>query len=241
MKLKILGTRGEIEESLPYHAKHSGVLIDDELLLDIGEKSFLALHPRWIFITHLHPDHAYFVRWGQEETPSTDAQIYAPEKPENEQASSVIRLIDQPIQVGPYSIIPIPTHHSKRVKSQGYLVKKGALALLYTGDLVWIDKAYHSLFDHLDLVITEASFMRKGGMIRKDKETGALYGHTGIPNLLDLFKPYTKQILFLHFGAWFYKDTKASRQALSTLAQEKDMKAIIGYDGLELDLGRIAN
>jgi hypothetical protein len=36
MKLKILGTKEEIKESLPRHARYSGVLIDDELLLDFG-------------------------------------------------------------------------------------------------------------------------------------------------------------------------------------------------------------
>lgn len=40
MKIKILGTRGEIEESAPYHSKQSGVLVDDKILLDIGDKDF---------------------------------------------------------------------------------------------------------------------------------------------------------------------------------------------------------
>jgi hypothetical protein len=54
MKIKVLGTRGEIKASLPEHANHSGVLIDDVILLDIGEKQFLNCHPKYIFITHLH-------------------------------------------------------------------------------------------------------------------------------------------------------------------------------------------
>ena len=36
MNIKILGTRGEIEESAPYHSKKSGVLINNKLLLDCG-------------------------------------------------------------------------------------------------------------------------------------------------------------------------------------------------------------
>lgn len=38
MNIKVLGTRGEIEESAPYHSHHSGVLIDDAILLDCGEQ-----------------------------------------------------------------------------------------------------------------------------------------------------------------------------------------------------------
>lgn len=46
MKITILGTRGEIEESAPYHSKKSGVLVNDILLLDIGDKNFLEYKPR---------------------------------------------------------------------------------------------------------------------------------------------------------------------------------------------------
>ena len=66
MNLKILGTKGEIDKSLPRHSKKSGVLIGDELLIDIGEKQYLKYCPKWILITHLHPDHAYFMRKGHE-------------------------------------------------------------------------------------------------------------------------------------------------------------------------------
>ena len=61
MKLRILGTRGEIKSSAPRHSKHSGVLIDGKLMLDVGEKEFLDLKPGCVFITHLHPDHAFFI------------------------------------------------------------------------------------------------------------------------------------------------------------------------------------
>jgi glyoxylase-like metal-dependent hydrolase (beta-lactamase superfamily II) len=236
MKIKILGTRGEIDESLPYHSKHSGVLINDELLLDLGEKEFLSYDPTWILITHLHPDHAYFVRLGKEEKPPTPAIIYAPELPKAHVNPSTIHVMTETIHIGSYTIIPIPTHHSKTVKSQAYLIQTEETSILYTGDLIWIDKQYHPLFAHVDLVITEGSFMRKGGMIRKDKETQMLYGHTGIPNLIDLFKIYTHNILFIHFGSWFYKNTKTARQTIITLGKEKGVNAIIGYDGLEISI-----
>lgn len=232
MKIIILGTRGEIEESLPYHSKHSGLLVDGKFLFDLGEKSFLQYGAKWIFLTHLHPDHAYFVRWGQEEQPLTSAPIYAPETPEG---FSVL-VMDQEIHIQGYTIVPIPTHHSKRVKSQAYLVNKGAKSFLYTGDLVWINKEYQEKLGHLDLVITEASFMRKGGMIRRDPTTGQIYGHTGIPNLIDIFKSHTSKILFTHFGSWFYKNTQESRKSLSLLGKQNGVEVVVGYDGLEIEI-----
>ena len=59
MKIKILGTRGEIKVSAPKHSNHSGILADGKIMFDVGEKKFLSLDPKYIFITHLHPDHAF--------------------------------------------------------------------------------------------------------------------------------------------------------------------------------------
>lgn len=236
MKIKILGTRGEIKESLPGYSKHSGVLVDDKILLDLGEKEFLRYKPKWIFITHLHPDHAYFVRWGKEEIPPATTPIYAPEAPENALIHKSVHVLEDALELGAYTIVPIPTHHSKRVKSQAYLIKKGKQSLLYTGDLVWMDKKYHDLLGDVTLVITDGSFIRKGGMIRKDPETQALYGHNGIPNLIDLFKNHTKNILFVHFGGWFYKDIKASREMIQKLGTEKGVNVLAGYEGMDVNL-----
>src|SRR6187551_1185920 len=155
MKITILGTRGEIPDSLPYHSKYTGILVDQDLLIDVGEKDFLKLNPKWILITHFHPDHAYFVRRGKEEAPPAGIPIYAPEE-----LPGVI-LIDRETKIGPFTITPIPTHHSKNVKSYAYVVRKDGFSFLYTGDIVWINKEYHSFIGEVDLVITEASFIRK--------------------------------------------------------------------------------
>ena len=244
MKIKILGTRGEIEPSAPYHAKHSGVLIDKALLLDLGEKSFLALGPQYIFVTHLHPDHAVFVK----EPLETTIPVYLPESYQNNSSRARIasgasrvqlrtRVITRSISLDPYQVTPIPTLHSKRVKSTAYLIKKGGQKLLYTGDVAWIEKKYHQLFKNLDLVVTDGSYLRKGGLIRRDAATGKIYGHTGIPNLVSLFKGYTKQILFIHFGSWFYKmGAPKARKEIKKLGERAGLTARIGYDGMELDL-----
>jgi len=223
MRIKILGTRGEIEASAPYHFYHSGILLDKKILLDVGEEKFLKYKPKYIFITHLHPDHAFFVR-EPEKRKNINVPVYTPEnlKPET------------PVKVDSYKITPIPVIHSKKVKSFAYLIEKKNKKIFYTGDIVWIEKKYHHYFKNLDLVITEASFYRKGGMVRKDKKTGKIYGHTGIPNLINLFKKFTSFIVFLHFGNWFYKDIKQARKKLNKLGKENKIKITVAYDGLEL-------
>lgn len=229
MRLEVLGTRGEIKKSLPRYSKHSGLLIDGKLLLDLGEKQYLRAKPKWILITHLHPDHAYFVRRGREEEPATDVPLFAPEK-----GKQNLKLLKKKTTLGPYTITPIPTHHSKHVKSQAYLVEKGGQSILYTGDLVWIDKKYRRLFQHVDLVVTDGSFLREGGMIRKDPKTKKLFGHAGIPNLIRLFRPYAKKILFIHFGSWFYRNTRTSHEKLRALGETYGIPILAGHDGKNL-------
>lgn len=101
--------------------------------------------------------------------------------------------------------------------------------------MIWINKEYQCLIGHVDLVITEASHMRIGGLIRRKAGVG-IYGHTGVPNLIHFFKQYTSAILFVHFGAWFYKDIPQARKQFSALAQENNIQIIVGYDGLELTI-----
>ena len=88
----------------------------------------------------------------------------------------------------------------------------------------------------LDLAITDGSHIRKGGMIRRDKETGALYGHTGIPDLIRMFKDYTPNILFVHMGNWFVKDPAGGKEKAPGAGQRKRGQCHGRVDGMELDL-----
>jgi ribonuclease BN (tRNA processing enzyme) len=233
MRLKVLGTRGEIDKSAPRHSRHSGLLVDGELLFDLGEKEFLGAKPRRVFITHLHPDHAFFVR----KPAPLGVPVYAPET-----WPGVPELMVFPgrMTYRSYSIRAIPTDHSLKVKSTAYLVEKGGRRLLYTGDMFWINKEYRPLLGRLDLVVTEASFLVRGGRIRRDRATGRAFGHAGVPNLIELFRAFTANILFVHFGSWFYADARKSRRTLEALGRRSGVKARAAYDGYELDLDDLA-
>jgi len=233
MEVKILGTRGEIEHSAPYHSHHSGVLIDQELLLDLGEEEFLEYEPRWILITHLHPDHAFFVDQNFKEL-SINPPIYAPEK----YPDLKIRVVkpEQPLNLDGFKARAIPTTHSKKVENLAYLIQRKTKKVLYTGDLVWLEKKYHHYFDNLDLVITDGSFIREGGIVRRGTE-GELWGHTGIPNLVRLFKDHTDKILFIHYGSWFYtKEAKKARKKITQLGEKNNVQTIVGHDGQKLKI-----
>src|SRR5688572_27510404 len=137
MQINILGTRGEIQISDPKHLMHSGVLIDEMILLDIGEKTFLKYSPKYIFITHLHSDHAFFMSRGEEII--TRASVFAPERSEK---LKKMKVISGTIEVEGYRIIPVPVTHSIKVKSVGYLIEKENKRIFYTGDIVSINEKY---------------------------------------------------------------------------------------------------
>jgi len=230
MKVEILGSRANIEPTAPNHCKQSGVLVDDRILFDLGEEEYLDYDPDIIFITHLHPDHAFFI---EAEKGVIKAPVFAPER--TEETSIDVEVIQEPMDLEGYTITPIPTHHSKLVKSQAYLVESDAKRMLYTGDMIWIDKKYHELLEELDLVVTDGSYYRKGGLVRKDKETGRLYGHNGIKDLVRLFKELTDHIVFTHLGSWFYRDIEASKRKIEELGSE-DLLVEAAYDGFTLEL-----
>ncbi|MFW6110318.1 MAG: MBL fold metallo-hydrolase [Patescibacteria group bacterium] len=235
MKVKILGTRGEIKPSSPYHSRHSGVLINNELLVDLGEKEFLKYSPRWVIISHLHPDHAYFVR-KKENSSKLDikAQIYAPERYGN--IDLTILEPEQLLKINSYKIRTIPTIHSKTVETFAYTVKHKDSKILYTGDLVWLEKKYHHYLTDLNLVIMEASFLQEGGFVQRDEEN-TLWGHTGIPNLIRLFSDFTDKMLILHFGSWFYElGAKEARKELKKLGKKDGVRILVGYDGQVLEV-----
>ncbi|SKA33258.1 hypothetical protein SAMN04488128_103799 [Chitinophaga eiseniae] len=226
MRIKILGAIGQIAVSQPAYQKHSGMMVDGQVLCDMGEKEYLSYAPAFVLLTHLHPDHAYFIK----EKTSSDfpMPVFAPEP---WRGSRNIRVVSAPFVQNGYRITPIPTIHSIRVKSQGYLIEKGNCRLFYTGDMISIPLSYHRFLAGLDAVITEASYLRRGGIVRKGSD-GCLSGHTGVPDLIDFFRKYTNHLIFTHFGSWFVKDPAAGKKKIAELGDDSIMLDVAA-DGKE--------
>jgi ribonuclease BN (tRNA processing enzyme) len=227
MRLKILGTRGDIVPSAPKYARHSGILIDGRILLDLGEAVYLRYRPRQIFISHLHPDHAAFLRTEV----VTDAEIYLPEPTRR---LPTARVMFRSVQSGSYRIVPVPTVHSLKVRSLGYVVETRGRRVFFSSDLVTVQRRYQRRLRRLDLVITEGSYMRRGGLVRIDPATGRPFGHTGIPNLIELFRPFTSRIVITHFGSWFYKNIPASIRQIAALGN--GVRTSAARDGVVIEV-----
>jgi phosphoribosyl 1,2-cyclic phosphodiesterase len=230
MRVEILGARANIPRSAPGYARHAGVLIDRRILLDLGEAAYLRRRPRHIFITHLHPDHAAFLTSSMALTGS----LHVPERTREAPSASVI---SRPLSIGGHRVIPVPTEHAVNARSVGYVVERGRRRIFYSSDMISIHRRYYSRLGKLDLVITDGSFIRRGGLVRRDPATGRRYGHAGIPNLVELFSRFTRRIVVTHLGSWFYADIRASMRRIAALGDDGNAVAVrAARDGMIIEL-----
>jgi hypothetical protein len=73
--------------------------------------------------------------------------------------------MSRPVQRGSYRIVPVPTDHTLKVWSVGYVIEKGRRRDFFSSDLVTIERKYHRRLGRLDLVVTEGSAARDGLVI----------------------------------------------------------------------------
>ncbi len=226
MRVEVLGTKGHITLTAPGHMFYSGVLVDG-ILFDVGQPSFLDRGPKAIFLTHLHADHAFFTEQhaGPLPTPAYAPQPWA-EHPE-------IKVLRGPKNVDGVTVTAVPTVHSANYRSCGYIVDDGISRMMYTGDLITIKRRYRDRIPDLDLVITDGAFIRRGGLVRRD-ENGRSHGHNGIPDLVRMFSPFTRHIVFTHFGRWFFKDVDDAVRRIGALSEGAKVEA--AHDGMVIEL-----
>lgn len=228
MKIQVLGSKGKIEASAPHYKKHTGFLIDHKILLDVGEAEYMHLDPKAIVFTHFHPDHAFFM-YGKEIF-DPDVPLFGPEQQER---IPKLQPVSENFEILGYSFIPFPVIHALKLKSLGYLVEKDGKKVLFTGDVAWIEKEHLEELPPVDLVITEATFISKGGRINRKKDR--IFGHTGIPDLIRILGPLTPKILLTHYGEWFFGDVDNNIQRIREFGTES-LEVVPGYDGLEIEV-----
>lgn len=238
MKITFLGTRGYIDARTKLHYRHTSTLFSykrTNLLFDCGQ-DWLGNIPKGvhaIFVTHAHPDHA----WGLQEGAS--CPVYASKESwlvmkKYPIAEKHIISSRKKIKIGPFTIQVFTVAHSLRAPAVSYKITAGKKTVLYSGDLVYIEKRAEAL-KHVDLYIGDGATLQRP-LIRKRGK--ALIGHTPIQTQLTWCKKAgIKRAIFTHCGTQIVQsDPKEVLAKVKALARKREVEATIAYDGMKMRL-----
>jgi len=232
MRLKFLGTRGDVEESSRKHKYHSSLLVTHKgfkLLIDHGLISIplRKIKPDAIIVTHAHPDHFTWLKKDEE----YKGKIYVTR--ETKRASKFkknfeVINIDKWFKVGPFKILGYRVIHSLIAPAIGFKIK-GNKTFIYNPDLIVMKRK--SVLKGIDLYIGDGSTVTANLVRRKDSK---LFGHTRIQTQVNWCKKYgIKEAIFTHFGK---EPIRWGDKKLEKKFKQEEVNVKIAHDNMTMTL-----
>lgn len=245
MKLRFLGTRGNIESSTSNHQRHSSLEISyyqHTVIIDCGE-DWLDQVSNWkadaIIVTHAHPDHAFGLKNG------APSPVFATEESwegmDNFEIEEKRVIKEKERTVIPdngdhsFEVTAFPVLHSTRAPAVGYRLAAGDVSIFYVPDVAWIkdrEKALHGI----DLYIGDGATVKKS-MVRKPGDT--IIGHVPIQTQLTWCqKTGVDSAIFTHLGSQIVDGNENEiMKQISKMAEERDVEEVlIAQDDMTLTL-----
>lgn len=232
MRLKFLGTKGEIEEEAPKHKYNSSLLIEEKgfkLLIDHGLIShpLSLIKPKAIIITHGHPDHFIWLKKDEE----FQRKIYV--TAETKQVTKYqknFEIIEKNkwFLIGPFKILAFPVVHSLLSPAVGFKIKNSQ-TIIYNSDLIVPEDK--SVLENIDLFVGDGSSFKSNLVRRKGNK---LFGHTRMTTQINWCKNYKiKKIIFTHFGK---EALEIGDEELRKKLKQEEIEIKIAYDGMRYKL-----
>ena len=239
MKLKFLGTRGEIDLRTKLHRMHTSLEVSyrgRSVMIDCGLDwlhEVNSMHPEAIVVTHAHPDHAWGLKAGAPCPVYATSQTWdiLKDYPVTDRVTVLPRA---PFRIGELSFETFPVEHSTRCPAVGYRVAAGRSTIFYAPDLVYIYEQREALAGIRVYVGDGASLRRP--LVRKRGE--ALVGHAAVRTQLGWCrKEGVPRALITHCGSEITGlSADAAERAIRELSKERGVDAAIAFDGLEVVL-----
>jgi len=242
-RVKVLGSRGLIDEKDRLIRRHSGLLIDERILVDCGEKEFLGTKPDVCFLTHAHPDHWFPVKEKVEKVPLSvycsgrTAQLL---NTEIEQIRVFKRLSISRIRSPDYTVYTYPVVHSIKAPANGYVLSLGSSKIVIPGDVLSVkERIREKLWTDALVYVGDGSSIERELVRRKE---GEIYGHASVMRQLGWCNQGKIEVAVLrHWGSeTVKKGIRWARRRIEQLLDEKDWsypsRVILATDGATLDI-----
>src|ERR687888_2154341 len=143
MRLRFLGTRGEIEARTRRHRRHSSLLVGyggREVMIDCGldwRDRLGRLLPRAIVLTHAHPDHAAGLRDGAP-CPVFATEVTWDALRRYPVAEREVVKPRRPFVIAGLAFEAFAVEHSLRAPAVGYRISAGKASIFYAPDVLSI-------------------------------------------------------------------------------------------------------
>jgi phosphoribosyl 1,2-cyclic phosphodiesterase len=239
VKLKFLGTRGEIDLRTRLHRMHSSLEVSYRgytLMIDCGLdwlRRIRRMQPEAIVLTHAHPDHAWGLKKG------APCKVYATSETWSALDTFPIseRVVIQPrnpFQIHAITLEAFPVEHSTRAPAVGYRITAGRSIIFYVPDLVYIYDSHEALCD-IHLYIGDGASLRRP-IVRK--RGNALVGHAAVRTQLGWCeREGVPKALITHCGSEIVGgNSRVVGESVRDLGREHGISAQIAFDGLEVIL-----
>ena len=239
MKLKFLGTRGEIEKRTRRHRMHTSLMVSyrgADVMIDCGldwRGKFERLRPDAIVLTHAHPDHAWGLRNG------APCPVHAPQKSWQTLTRCRVEnrhLINErsPTKICSITFEAFPVEHSILAPAVGYRVSAGRVSIFYVPDLVFIHERAEAL-KNVQIYIGDGATVTRSFIRRRGK---TLIGHLPVRTQLTWCeKEGVPKAIITHCGSEIVTgDERGLSAKLRTIAAERGVEVRIAYDGMKLTL-----
>jgi phosphoribosyl 1,2-cyclic phosphodiesterase len=239
MKLRFLGTRGEIEKRTRRHRMHTSLMVSyrsADVMIDCGLDwlgKFERLRPSAIVLTHAHPDHAWGLRHG------APCPVYAPQKTWETLTRCRVEdphLIEErtPTKICGITFEAFAVEHSILAPAVGYRVIAGRARIFYAPDLVFIHERAAAL-KNVEIYIGDGATVTQSFIRRRGK---TLIGHSPVRTQLTWCeKERVPLAIVTHCGSEIVTGDEHKLSAnLQTIAAERSIEVRIAYDGMKLTL-----
>lgn len=237
MKLRFLGTRGEIEARTRRHGMHTSLLVSYRgagVMIDCGLDwlgKIKRMRPSAILLTHAHPDHAWGLKQG------APCPVFAPQKTWQTLPAFPIedrRLFEERVPTKICGIIfeAFAVEHSLLAPAVAYRISAGRACIFYAPDVIFIHERATAL-KNVQLYIGDGAtltrlFIRKRGP--------SLIGHASVRDQLSwCAKEGVPRAIITHCGSEIVTgDERKIAAQLQAITQERGVRVDIAYDRMRL-------